>query len=126
MLFLFTGILIALVLFGAQLKVPTALAFPGSASFNPAAPTANTCAVSGCHTGTVSSTGAVITFPSGTYTPGGLPIPLTINVPGTTYQAWGFQITARLASSTSSPAGSFTPGDNGTTQGSSSSSTFNL
>jgi hypothetical protein len=128
MLLLFTGILIALVFFGSQMQVRTAFAFPGDAAFNPAAPTANTCAVSGCHTGTVSSTGAVIMFPSGvtSYKPGGPAIPLTIMVPGTTYQNWGFQIAARMANSATSPAGSFTPGDNGVTQGSSSSSTFNL
>ena len=39
MFLVFTSILIALVFFGAQLKVPTAFAFPGGAgSFNPAAP----------------------------------------------------------------------------------------
>jgi hypothetical protein len=128
MFFVFTSILIALVFFGAQLRVPTALAFPTLASFNSATPTINTCAVSGCHTGTISPSSAGITFPTGmtSYTPGGTAVPLNITVPGTTYGTWGFQLTARLASSTSSPAGFFTAGDNGTTQGSSNSSTFTV
>src|ERR1700682_278995 len=129
MLLLFTGILIALVFFGAQLKVPTAFAFPGGAgTFVPATPTANTCAANGCHTGTNSSSGAVITFPSGmtTYTPGGAAIPITITVPGTSFQTWGFQVTARLASNLASAGGFFSTGDNGTAQRSGSSSTFTL
>ena len=129
MLLLFTGILIALVFFGAQLKVPTAFAFPGGAgTFVPATPTANTCAANGCHTGTNSSSGAVITFPSGmtSYTPGGAAIPITITVPGTSFQTWGFQVTARLASNLASAGGFFSTGDNGTAQRSGSSSTFTL
>jgi hypothetical protein len=128
MLLLFTGILVALVFFGAQLTVPTVLAFPSLASFNSAMPTGNTCAVSGCHTGTISPSGAVIAFPLGmtSYTPGGPAIPVTITVPGTTYQTWGFQLAAVLASNLASGAGNFTAGDNGTTQGSGSSTTFAL
>ncbi len=128
MLLLFTGILIVLVFFGAQLKVPTASAYPTYATFSTATPTANTCARSGCHTGTNSPTGAVITFPSGmtSYTPGGPAIPLTITVPGTTYQTWGYQLNARMASNLAGAGGSFTAGDNGTTSGSGPSSTFTL
>ncbi len=128
MLLLFTGILIVLVFFGAQLKVPTASAYPSYATFNTATPTANTCARSGCHTGTNSPTGAVITFPSGmtSYTPGGPAIPLTITVPGTTYQTWGYQLNARMASNLAGAGGFFTAGDNGTTSGFGPSSTFTL
>src|SRR5712691_9557733 len=128
MLLLFTGILIVLVFFGAQLKVPTASAYPSYATFNTATPTANTCARSGCHTGTISPTGAVITFPSGmtSYTPGGPAIPLTITVPGTTYQTWGYQLNARMASNLAGAGGFFTAGDNGTTSGFGPSSTFTL
>src|SRR5258708_16659705 len=128
MLLLFTGILIVLVFFGAQLKVPTASAYPSYATFNTATPTANTCARSGCHTGTNSPTGAVITFPSGmtSYTPGWPAIPLTITVPGTTYLRWGFQLNARMASTLAGAGGFFTAGDNGTTSGFGASSTFTV
>src|SRR6266853_299542 len=128
MLLLLTGILIVLVFFGAQLKIPTVSAYPSFASFNASNPTGNTCAVSGCHTGKNSSTGAVITFPSGmtSYTPGGKAIPLTITVPGTTYLTWGFQLNARLSTNLSSAGGFFTAGDNGTTSAFGPSSTFNV
>ena len=128
MLLLFTGILIVLVFFGVQLKLPTVSAYPSFASFNASNPTANTCAVSGCHTGKNSSAGAVITFPSGmtSYTPGGKAIPLTVTVPGTTYQTWGFQLNARMASNLNSGGGFFTAGDNGTTSGTGPSSTFTV
>jgi len=123
---MFTSIIIALVFFGAQLQVPTVLAFPNFASFNMAAPTANTCAVSGCHAGTVSPTSATITFPSASYTPGGPAIPVTITVPGTSFGTWGYQLTARMASNLASAGGFFTAGDNGTTGTTGSSGTFNL
>jgi Viral BACON domain len=127
-LLLFSVVTFALVIFGAQLQVPVALALPSFASFNASAPTANTCAVSGCHTGTVSANPAVITLPAGvtTYTPGGPAIPISVTVPGTSFQTWGFQLSARLASNLASQGGNFNAGDNGTTQGSGSSSTFSF
>lgn len=123
----FASTIMALVFFGAQLQVPTVLAFPNLASFNSAMPTGNTCAVSGCHAGTISPTSATITFPSGmTYTPGGAAIPLTVTVPGSSFGTWGYQLTARLASNLNSAGGFFSPGDNGTTGSTGGSSTFNL
>jgi hypothetical protein len=130
MLVLFTIIIIALVFFGAQLKVPTALAFPGGAgSFNSAMPMGNVCTP--CHSGTTpAGGGVVINFPAGTtgYTPGGPAIPMSITVNDPTLKEWGFQLTAVLASNLASPAGTFTAGSNnnvngtGSVQGSSSSS----
>src|SRR5260370_40953269 len=70
---LLTAILIVLVFFGAQLKVPTVSAFPFYASSNVTAPATNTCANIGCHSGTVTAGGgAVITVSPSTmtYTPG--------------------------------------------------------
>src|ERR1700726_245253 len=126
MLVLFTSIIIALLSFGVQLQVPTVFAYPNYASFNTAAPTANTCAVSGCQAGPVSPTSATPTFPSGSYTPGAPAIPVTITVPGTSFGTWGYQLTARLASNLASAGGFFTAGDNGTTGSTGGSSSFSL
>src|SRR6266852_8022596 len=60
------------------------------------------------------------------YPPGGPAIPLTITVPGTTYQTWGYQLNARMASNLAGAGGFFTAGDNGTTSGFGPSSTFTL
>src|ERR1700737_1230013 len=131
-LLLFAGVLAALVLFGSQLQIRTAFAFQGGAgTFNPMAPTANTCAAAGCHTGTTSAVGPVITFPSGmTYKPG-VTQHLTLTIGGTTYKTWGFQLSSRLASNLASQAGSFVAGTNtnpgpdpAAVQGSASSPTF--
>ena len=76
-----------------------------------------TCATSGCHTGTAnnpSNKGNVaVNFPNGTtYTPG-VPQTLTVTVtdPAASQKAAGFELTARLASTPSSMAGSFTATD---------------
>lgn len=72
-----------------------------------------TCATSGCHTGTVNSTtnkGSVaVNFPNGlTYTPGvAQTLSVTISDPAPTQKAAGFQLTARVASSPSTMAGTF-------------------
>src|SRR5258708_10312114 len=126
MFLLSVAVLIALVFFGAQLQVPALMAFPSFASFNSAAPTANTCAVSGCHTGTTSATAATISFPTGTtgYTPGGPPIMLTVTVPGASFSTWGFFLAARIASNLSLHGGNFNAGDNGTTGTTGGSGTF--
>src|SRR6267154_564610 len=132
MFLVFTSILIALVFFGAQLKVPTAFAFPGGAgSFNPAAPTTNVCTP--CHSGTTpTGGGVVINFPSGmtSYTPGGPAIPMSVTVTDPTLTEWGFQLNARLATNLATQEGTFTAGatsnlNSGAVEGSgTSSSTF--
>ncbi len=72
-----------------------------------------TCANAGCHTGTANSPsnhGSVtVNFPNGmTYTPGvAQQLSVTIQDPATTQQAYGFELTARLASNASNMAGSF-------------------
>src|SRR5713101_6800316 len=112
MLLLIAGILlIVLLFFGAQLQLRTAFAVPSFSSSSPTAPSTNTC--SGCHSGVATTGGGVVvTFPSGitTYTPGGQPIQVTVKVtdPTSTNTAFGYLLTARLASSVSSPAGTYT------------------
>src|SRR5713101_3103580 len=114
MLLLFTGILIVLVFFGAQLKVPTVSAFPFYSFSNVTAPATNTCATAGCHSGTVTSGGnAVITVSPSTmtYTPGSTtPIQLSVNVTdaASTRTTWGYILTASLTNSPSSQAGRWT------------------
>src|ERR1700693_598637 len=79
-----------------------------------------TCATSGCHTGTTNNPankGSVtVTFPNGmTYTPGvAQQLSVTIADPAATQKAAGFQLTARLASSPSTMAGSFATVDTNT------------
>jgi hypothetical protein len=100
MLVLFTSIIIALVFFGAQLQVPTALAVPGFTAQNPVALGANTCAGGGCHSGTATAGGSVVVtgFPAGmTYTPGAVQH-LSVTVTDPTQNRRGFELTARLAS----------------------------
>jgi uncharacterized protein (TIGR03437 family) len=79
-----------------------------------------TCATSGCHLGTANNPankGSVtVNFPNGvfyngpSYTPG-VPQTLTVTVSDPAQNAAGFELTARLASSTSTMAGSFAPTD---------------
>ena len=76
-----------------------------------------TCTAAGCHTGTTNNPankGSVaINFPNGnTYTPGVRQhLTVTIADPAATQRAWGFQLTARQAGSTTSMAGSFASDD---------------
>jgi uncharacterized protein (TIGR03437 family) len=76
-----------------------------------------TCANAGCHSGTANNPankGSVsVTFPSGTaYIPGVLQhLTVTIADPAPTQGAWGFQLTARLASNVSTMEGTFAPVD---------------
>lgn len=76
-----------------------------------------TCATAGCHTGTANSTankGSVtVAFSGGsTYVPGVKQrVTVTIADPASSQGAWGFQLTARLASNAGTIAGSFTPVD---------------
>src|SRR6266852_8771122 len=60
------------------------------------------------------------------YPPGGPAIPLTITVPGTTYQTWGYQLNARMASNVAGAGRFFTARDNGSTSGFGPSSAFTL
>src|SRR6266567_5438359 len=76
-----------------------------------------TCTATGCHVGTTNNSanqGSVkVTFPNGnTYTPGVKQhLSVTIADPVATQKAWGFQLTARQGSSTSTMAGSFASSD---------------
>src|SRR5579863_7948654 len=77
-----------------------------------------TCAFSGCHSGTANdpaNKGSVtVNFPNGmTYTPGVTQqLSVTIADPAPTQKAAGFQLTARVASSPSTMAGTFASVDN--------------
>jgi uncharacterized protein (TIGR03437 family) len=79
-----------------------------------------TCANSGCHTGTTNdpkNKGSVtVTFPGGmTYTPGvAQSLSVTVADPAPTQKAAGFQLTARVASSPSTMAGTFATVDTNT------------
>src|SRR5215831_15087401 len=79
------------------------------------------CISGGCHVGTANDTnnkGSVsIAFPNGnSYTAGVKQhLVVTISDPATTQRAWGFQLTARLSSSTSTVAGSLASTDANTT-----------
>jgi uncharacterized protein (TIGR03437 family) len=78
-----------------------------------------TCTASGCHVGTTNNPankGSVsVAFPSGqTYVPG-VKQHLVVTIADPTQRAWGFQLTARLASNTATLAGSFASTDQNTT-----------
>jgi uncharacterized protein (TIGR03437 family) len=79
-----------------------------------------TCATSGCHTGTTNdpaNKGSVtVNFPNGkTYTPGvAQQLSVTVADPAPTQKAAGFQLTARVASSPSTMAGTFATVDTNT------------
>jgi uncharacterized protein (TIGR03437 family) len=76
-----------------------------------------TCASSGCHTGTANNPAnkrnVAVTFSGGTsYVPGTKQrVTVTITDPAPTQAAWGFQLTARLASNAATMAGTFAPSD---------------
>jgi uncharacterized protein (TIGR03437 family) len=76
-----------------------------------------TCDTSGCHVGTPLNAGGgsvTVTFPNGmTYTPG-VTQHLKVTIADKAQRAWGFELTARQASSTSTAAGSFASTDNHT------------
>jgi uncharacterized protein (TIGR03437 family) len=79
-----------------------------------------TCATSGCHTGTANdpnNKGSVtVAFPNGlSYSPGVTQqLSVTVADPATSQQAYGFQLTARVAGKDSTMAGSFAFIDNQT------------
>jgi len=78
-----------------------------------------TCTSSGCHVGTTNdpaNKGSVsVAFPSGqTYLPG-VKQHLVVTIADPTQRAWGFQLTARLASNTATLAGTLASTDQNTT-----------
>jgi len=69
-----------------------------------------------CHSGPPGSGSATVTFPGTlTYTPGAKQH-LVVNIADSAQKRWGFQLTARQANSSSTQAGTFTPGADGYTQ----------
>jgi hypothetical protein len=102
------------VFFGAQLQIPTVFALPSFTSSNVSSPGTNTC--TGCHSGSAAAGGStVVNFPSGlTYTPG-VTQHLSVTLTDPTHTRWSYLLTARLASSVSSQAGSFTATDSAST-----------
>jgi uncharacterized protein (TIGR03437 family) len=75
---------------------------------------AGTCNTAGCHVGTAVNGGGgsvAVTFPNGnTYVPG-VKQQLTVTITDSKQKAWGFQLTARNASSSSTVAGTFASAD---------------
>src|ERR1700688_2030167 len=85
------------------------LAYPQPPTGNTGAPGDGNC--TSCHSGTSTGGSVAVTFPSGaSYTPG-VTQHLSVSVADALHSAWSFQVTARLASSTSTQAGSFTATD---------------
>ena len=77
-------------------------------------PEEDTCA--DCHTGPSGSDSVTVTFPGAhAYTPGARQH-LVVNIVDSAQIRWGFQLTARQANSSSTQAGTFTPGADGYTQ----------
>lgn len=71
---------------------------------------------SGCHNGPPGPGNVNITFPGGaSYTPG-VKQHLVVTITDSTQRRWGFQLTARLANSPATQAGTFTAGADGYTQ----------
>ena len=101
---------ILLLFFCTQSQVPTVSARPSYTSSNVNAPTTDTC--KSCHSGSAAAGGsAVVVFPSGmTYTPG-VTQHLSVKITDPTHIRGGYLLTARLASTISSQAGSFTATD---------------
>jgi len=78
------------------------------------APGESTC--SSCHSGGNGSGSVSVTFPGGlSYTPG-MAQSLVVTVADPAQRRWGFQLTARMSSSSTTQAGQFTPGSDGYTQ----------
>src|SRR5215471_10419640 len=80
-----------------------------------------TCTAASCHVGTTNdpaNKGSVsVAFPNGmVYTPGVKQhLVVTVSDPASTQRAWGFQLTARVASNTATLAGTFGSTDANTT-----------
>ena len=69
-----------------------------------------------CHGGPAGSGSVTVNFPGAlTYTPG-TKQHLVVTIADSAQKRWGFQLTARQANSTSTQAGTFTPGADGFTQ----------
>ncbi len=77
-------------------------------------PGEETCAA--CHNGPPGQGSVTVTFPAGvSYTPG-VKQHLVVTITDSAQRRWGFQVTARLATSPGTQAGTFTPGPDGYTQ----------
>lgn len=75
-----------------------------------------TCATAGCHTGTANSFSGSVTVNATTYAPGVRQrLVVTVADPAASQRAWGFQMTARLASNPATMAGTFASSDKNTT-----------
>ena len=78
-----------------------------------------TCATAGCHTGTTNdpaNKGSVsVAFPNGQNYVAGVKQHLVVTIADPAQRAWGFQLTARLASNTATLAGTFASTDPNTT-----------
>jgi hypothetical protein len=95
-------------------SVPILLfAFPQPPTGNTGAPGDGNC--SGCHNGSSTGGSTSVKFPSGLSYKPGVTQHLSVTVSDTTHSVWSFQLTARLASNTSSQAGSFTATDTANT-----------
>src|SRR5277367_3067234 len=71
---------------------------------------------SACHSGSSGSGNVKVTFPNGlTYAPG-VSQNLVVTVTDPSQKRWGFQLTARQSSGTSTQAGTFSPGADGFTR----------
>ena len=95
---------------GTRQDVNVVFAQPSYTSSNLSTPTKNQC--SSCHSGSAAAGGsAVVNFPSGlTYTPGAKQH-LSVKITDPTHTRGGYQLTARLASSLTSQAGTLTATD---------------
>jgi hypothetical protein len=106
-----TIVVLAIVLaVGTRRETTVVFAQPSYTSSNLSTPTKNQC--SSCHSGSAAAGGsAIVSFPSGTtYTPG-VKQHLTVKITDPTHTRGGYQLTARLASSLTSQAGSFAATD---------------
>ncbi|HEY1497349.1 MAG TPA: choice-of-anchor V domain-containing protein [Candidatus Solibacter sp.] len=71
---------------------------------------------SGCHNGPPGQGNVTITFPGGASYAPGVKQHLVVTIADSAQRRWGFQLTARLANSPATQAGSFTTGADGYTQ----------
>jgi uncharacterized protein (TIGR03437 family) len=69
-----------------------------------------------CHTGPPGPGSVTVTFPGGAIYAPGVRQHLVVTINDTAQRRWGFQLTARLANSSSTQAGTFIPGADGYTQ----------
>src|SRR5262245_17884102 len=96
---------------GAVVGVPLlliALEIGPDAGFSGVPSELGTCASAGCHTGLANTSPGSVSANATTYVPGVRQrITVTVTDPAASQRAWGFQMTARLASNSATMAGSF-------------------